>query len=552
VIDRHPKRILLFFAVSFLLLAVLWLARPRSPRTAALPPAVTASLPAPTFTRRAVQPTSLPEAALERAPTLTPGLAPETATPSAPPAPLEGFYAAPHGSQDGDGSRARPWDLNTAFNHPDAVQPGDTLWLLGGTYVNPAGPRYTSRLVGEEGRPIIVRQYPGERATIDGGILAEGAWTWFWGFEITNSSGGRASNGAQRPPGLYMVGRGQKAINLIVHDTGHPGIGFWSEVGDGGEVYGCIIWGVGTYDTDRDARARGSAIYAQNENGTHLIRDVISFRNLTTGMKAYAEQGHVNGFTFEGNISFDNADRLLFVSGRDFPVQGLVMRNNYTYRSPYDPDPPVRLGYADVDQGDAVVQGNVFVNGMHEDGAFWVKRFSRLVFTDNLLVSPNVLATFIPAGRAGETIWDRNHYFGGGSAPFRIAGRFYPFEQWQAVAGFDGRSTYSPHWPTGSQVFVRPNLYEPGRAHVAVYNWEMNSSVAVDLTGVLSPGDAFRVIDVQNYFGDPVVEGVYDGRPVAFPMNLVNVASLQGSLDGVQNTHTSPEFGAFVVEKIEP
>src|ERR1041385_9370427 len=50
------------------------------------------------------------------------------------------FFVSATGSPAGDGSVASPWDLPTAFNHPAAVQPGDTLWLRGGNYVS------TSRL----------------------------------------------------------------------------------------------------------------------------------------------------------------------------------------------------------------------------------------------------------------------------------------------------------------------------------------------------------------------------------------------------------------------
>src|SRR5215208_2999056 len=104
-----------------------------------------------------------------------------------------------------------------------------------------------------------------------------------------------------------------------------------------------------------------------------------------TGMKAYGEDGYVDGFHIEGNISFANGDRLIFVNSRDHPVERLVLLDNYTYRSPDDPDAPVRLGYTDADQTEARVEGNIFVNGQNSDGAFWVKRFRNLVFKNNTL-----------------------------------------------------------------------------------------------------------------------------------------------------------------------
>ncbi len=72
--------------------------------------------------------------------------------------------SSPNGSPSGNGSINSPWDLQTALNQPSTVHPGDTIWLRGGTYVG----HFTSNLNGTSSSPIIVRQYAGERATIDG------------------------------------------------------------------------------------------------------------------------------------------------------------------------------------------------------------------------------------------------------------------------------------------------------------------------------------------------------------------------------------------------
>ena len=72
-----------------------------------------------------------------------------------------GYYVSPTGSASGDGSASRPWDLATALAHPSKVVAGDTIWLRGGSYRG----ALTSRLTGTASRPIVVRQYPGERAT---------------------------------------------------------------------------------------------------------------------------------------------------------------------------------------------------------------------------------------------------------------------------------------------------------------------------------------------------------------------------------------------------
>jgi hypothetical protein len=74
------------------------------------------------------------------------------------------FYVSPDGRPNGTGKRNAPWDLQTALSHPRRVRPGDTIWLLGGTYRG----TFTSQLTGTAEEPIVVRQYPGERAVIDG------------------------------------------------------------------------------------------------------------------------------------------------------------------------------------------------------------------------------------------------------------------------------------------------------------------------------------------------------------------------------------------------
>lgn len=148
-----------------------------------------------------------------------------TAPGTAAQAPPTEHYVSPTGTPTGAGTIADPWDLATALSHPAPVQPGDTIWLRGGTY------RFQtvlfSVLTGTQAAPIIVRQYPGERATIDfdappapiwNNLTLAGAWTWYWGFEVTNSHPVRFTEPNIRHGGVGIDGRGTRAINLIVHD----------------------------------------------------------------------------------------------------------------------------------------------------------------------------------------------------------------------------------------------------------------------------------------------------------------------------------------------
>jgi parallel beta-helix repeat protein len=126
------------------------------------------------------------------------------------------YYVAPDGKPENTGVKDSPWDLASVLGGKQPVAPGDVVWLRGGTYGQGGRTIFYSTLKGTEERPIFIRQYPGERATIDGGIQADDAWIWFWGFEITNSSLVRASvGGAGIEHGNYAATDDESIGNLV-------------------------------------------------------------------------------------------------------------------------------------------------------------------------------------------------------------------------------------------------------------------------------------------------------------------------------------------------
>jgi hypothetical protein len=105
------------------------------------------------------------------------------------------FHVKPSGSSSGNGSETSAWDLATAFHQPSTVKAGDTIWIHGGTYQVVGA--LTSTLTGTTANPVIVRQYPGERATLDVGasnanrLFINGSYAWYWGFEMMSSASQR-------------------------------------------------------------------------------------------------------------------------------------------------------------------------------------------------------------------------------------------------------------------------------------------------------------------------------------------------------------------------
>jgi hypothetical protein len=443
----------------------------------------------------------------------------------APPVLAAEHHVSPTGTPEGDGSPSLPWDLATALSHPPAVQPGDTVWLGGGTY---AGAFY-SYLRGTAEAPIIVRQVPGERATLDGGdsdgasvLAVMGAYTWYWGFEIMSSDPVRSVDDPDTPIGRgYAVktnsgeegNPGNRFINLVIHDAA-LGISLWSEMSPAIEVYGCLIYYNGW---DAPDRGHGHGIYAQNNEDFLELRDNVIFDQFGWGIHVYGDaEAYLRNFRIEGNICFDNGrlaridpafrNNLLAGGESGAPgnslLRGIYIRDNLSYSA--DADGSLagsnNVGYAAGCESDISITDNTFAQA----DALW-------------------LIECVPETITGNT-------FIGGVGGFEPAG--YP------------SNTYLEEKPTGVQVFLRRNAYEPGRAHVVVYNWDRNPAVEVDLSEAVTSGSPFELRDAQNYFGAPVVSGTYDGSPVAVPMTGLEKAAPVGT---EAPPHTAPEFAVFVL-----
>ena len=121
--------------------------------------------------------------------------------------------------------------------------------------------------------------------------------------------------------------------------------------------------------------------------------------------------------------------------------------------------------------------------------------------------------------------------------------------EWRAM-GFDASSVFSPCGtrPTGARVSVRPNAYDANRAHIIINNFAGSSTVAVDLSSVLTSGDSFEIRNAQDYFGTPIVSGTYAGGSITIPMAGLTVARPVG-WTGAMIPSSAPAFGAFILIK---
>lgn len=472
-------------------------------------------------------------------------------------APASEWHVSPDGTPRGDGSLQAPWDLATALAATDRVAAGDTVWLHGGTYRG----GFESRLAGTADAPITVRQAPAERATIDcrprdaqdNGLFAVGGdHAVYWGFEITCSDPKRRTEiGGSWPAdirrgGVHCRASHVKFIHLIVHDTA-GGFGFWSE-GEGGEVYGSLIFHNGWQGPDR---GHGHAIYAQNKVGTKRLCDNVLFRQFGEGIHCYgSDKAFVQGFQVEGNVGFHNGTLAgprgltpsIFIGGGS-AIERLSVVDNFTYEG------ALRCGYpwGSLNR-DVVVRGNYVVGGV------LVRDFDQVDFTGNTVVATSGLVSLESSGKLdlARYVWDRNHYFRTTDewSAFDVAEgdkrTGLEFDTWRARTGFDGASTHERRPPATGRVFVRPSRYEPGRGHIVVYNWDHRPEVEADLNGVVPPGQRYQIVSAQDFYGEPVAAGVYEGRPVRLPMRPRAIMAPVGMPDFVAKA-TEPEFGVYVI-----
>ncbi len=453
-----------------------------------------------------------------------------------PPASHAGHYVAPGGSASGDGSAARPWDLATGLSQPGTVHPGDTLWLRTGTYPG----TFTSYLTGTSSAPIVVRQYPGERATIDGNLVINGSDTWYWGFEVMSSN--PAPNDVN---GVGDFGPRTKLINIVSHDAGGAGFGFWSEAPDA-EMFGCISYNNGRMTTHP---GHSHGIYTQNQTGTKKLFDNIVFNNFAYNFHAYTETGFLNNFDVEGNVSFNSGAWVVqggweYLFGGYQPVINLTFKNNYSYRP--NNTAHTNLGYNASNPAGSQVIANYLA------GYTSFNNWQRLTVTDNTFTDvPSQALSLSVDGATGlpNFAWNNNLYWFPSATPFSltIAGstQSYGLAGWQTVTGFDGLGTLNQGTHTGTKVVVRPNQYEPGRANVIIYNYDNLATVPVDLSAVVAPGQPYEVRNVQDFFGPALVTGTYTGGAASFPMKAVTPTTPQGAT--LPALVTGPRFNVFVV-----
>ncbi|MCX8024328.1 MAG: right-handed parallel beta-helix repeat-containing protein [Thermanaerothrix sp.] len=449
------------------------------------------------------------------------------------------FFAAPNGTTSGDGSMDRPFNLAYAIEDKAKTgffQPGDVIWVRGGTYGGGGLTYFNSHLQGTVDRPIVVRAYPGEHPIINGSIKIYKPNVIFWGLAVINTDPNRTSQfSGSFPDDIYredafsVYATNVKIINNIMHDAAE-GV-YADDRAPDVVIYGNLIYNNGWKGPDR---GHGHGIYAQNQQGSKWIEDNIIFNNFSGySLHVYRENEFpLVNFNFDGNVTFNGT---FLVGGRQ-PTRNVILTNQFTYNE------TVALGFSEETQNQNVrVQNGYLYN--RGDYALEVKAWQGVTLDHNFLGGQNapVVNLFRSSGA-----WNYNQYvFASNGTPFLIDGRGRTWDQWRSQTGFDSDSSFITALPSATQVFIRSNRYEAKRGHVIVYNWAKQGQVLVDLKVLgYQPGDRYEIHNAQNF--EEKISGIYQGEAVTLPLNNWSVAKPVGWPEPLRPV-TLPEFGVFIV-----
>jgi len=462
-----------------------------------------------------------------------------------------GYYVAPAGSASGNGSWNRPWDLASALaGASGAIHAGDTIWLRGGTYRG----AFRSTLQGTAAAPIVVRQYPAERAIIDAvgttpsSWFVAGAYTVFWGFEITNSDPNRifTTSVGTRTNVIANYASHTRYVNMVVHDGG---VGFYNESPYFDvEVVGCIWYNIGYQGTDR---GHGHAIYLRSNTGPVTASDNIMFNQFGYGVHAFTNpgEGELDNIRLEGNVAFNNgtlsnnSTSSNILMGGDSYATGAVLKDNMTYSSPGVAGINVQVGYGSTVNGTVQMSGNYFAGASPVlDVGYWG---SATLSGDTFIGSGSVVRLNDPA-TSGHA-WSQETFNRDPAATaWGYAGTSYTFAGWRTATGLLAAGDALVGLPSVTRVVIRGNPYEANRANVVVYNWGNQGSVSLDLANVVQRGTAYEIRNVLDLYGAPIVSGTYDGSAVTLPIKAF-AAPIPIGVTSSRAPATGTAFNVYVV-----
>ena len=379
-------------------------------------------------------------------------------------------YVSPAGKAEAAGTQAAPWDLGSALDGRQKVAPGDTVWIAAGTYRFPAtvgGMGFPIRLAGTAKAPITVRSRAGERVTIDGGLTVQEPSTHLCirDLEITVTD--------PRPPGKV-------APDPTYHTVNRPWGGLNVYAGQGCIYRGLVIHdncqGISFWAGATDSEVADCILYDNGWDATDRGHGHAIYTQNQTGVKTIANCIFTGGYGYSvhaygsKNAYVDNylvRDNLLYNCGTLLIGGGRPSHGIRSLRNVLF-HTPMQIGYSAPENDDCEIRDNVLVGS-----AINIVKFRKIVNEGNRILS-----------QPGEV-----------------------------------RESDRASW--------KLSVLDSNRANLAILNLDRKPAVAIDAGSFLKPGDRYRFMDPRQFYGSPVLSGVYRGGTIEVPV--------------------SGEFAAFVV-----
>ena len=83
-----------------------------------------------------------------------------------------------------------------------------------------------------------------------------------------------------------------------------------------------------------------------------------------------------------------------------------------------------------------------------------------------------------------------------------------------------------------------------GAGNIIVFNWDLDATVSVDVSSVLTNGMNYEVLHSMDPFGTAVATGTYNGSNITIPMTNLPIAT---PINYAAPAGSFPEFAAFVI-----
>ena len=370
------------------------------------------------------------------------------------------WYVSSDGKATNPGTKDAPWDIASALDGSQKVAAGDTVYLLEGTYRRRPQELFEIRLVGSEENPIQIRPLSVGRVGIDGGLSVQNpsAYVWVRDLEIFVSE----------PLPEKPVSPGSSP-----EDLKRPWGGVNMHGGKDCKYINFIIHncnqGISCWKDAINAEIYGCIIYDNGWQGTDRGHGHCIYTQNDQGVKVisncimscrfdgtYTMHAYGSEQAFVNNFLVD--DNIFYNKGPFLIGGGRPSHNIRVFRN-YLYNVGMRIGYDAPYNENCEVRDNIIVNGQLN-----IVSYKQAIQERNLVV------------KEGE------------------------------------------QRPKGVKAILLPNRFDRNRANLAIFNWEKSEKIQVSVKPFLQNGDSFCLVNPEDFFGKPVLQGVCRGDTIELPM----------------------------------